>query len=99
MSANVPQGLKVILKAISRELHKKAPDRLFTAVQIAIIARLAYGGSAMAPPEILGNVRAFGRYLQKYPNISGFTAEGSTGNRRTYKPHDTTLQKRFSLDS
>lgn len=99
LSASVPQELKVVLRDISRELNEKVPDRLLTAAQIAIITKIAYNKANKPRPEILGNIRAFGRYLQKYPAISGFTAEGTLGNRRTYKPLSTYLQKQFPLDT
>ncbi len=99
LSGNVPQALKVILKEISRDLLLKAPDREYTAMQIRVIAHTVFTGRNETPPEILGNIRAFGRYMQKYPDVTGFKISGSTGNRRTYKPHGASVHKQHPLDS
>ena len=89
LGASVSAELKLILRMVSRQLGEKAPDRLYTAAQIAGITKEVYHKKNEKPPEILRNMRAFGRFLQKYPKIVWFTVEGSMGNRRTYKPHDT----------
>ncbi len=88
LGASVPKELTSILSRVSYELGKKAPNRQYTAAQIASIAKDVYTrkGCSVSYPEILGNIRAFGRYLQKHPEVTGFTIEGSMGNRRTYKP-------------
>lgn len=86
LSARVPRELQIVLTQVSRELADKAPSRLYTAAQIAGIAATAYDKGDKERPEILGNVRAFGRYLQKYPDVTGFVVDGSMGNRRTYRP-------------
>lgn len=99
LSASVPHALKVTLKKVAAQLGKKAPEREYTALQIASIVARVYsrGGTTPDCPVILKNMRAFGRFLQKHggPNI-GFVASGSVGNRRTYKPLSS---KRPPLDS
>ncbi len=89
LGASVPHALKVVLKNAAALLKEKAPEREYTASQIATIATNVYnkGGIDSDCPEILKNTRAFGRFLQKHggPNI-GFVASGKVGNKRTYKP-------------
>ncbi len=95
LGASVPKELTAILSRMSYELGRKAPDRQYTAAQIASIAKDVYNrkAGAFSQPEILGNIRAFGRYLQQAnPNVTGFTIEGSMGNRRTYKPYKPSLE-------
>ena len=90
LSASVPLALKAILREISTSLIQKAPDRVYTAYEIAKIARIVYSNSGMIDedwPIILENMRAFGRYLQKRRyQETGFLVSGRVNNRRTYKP-------------
>ncbi len=85
LSASVPQSLKLLLRRLAVHLHTKDPERICTASDIASIARTVYA-STLEIPAILGNMRAFGRYLQKSEGDAGFEVAGKVNNRRTYKP-------------
>lgn len=97
LGASVPQDLKVILKNMGTILRAKEPDRKYTAREIITIAQAVYDKSDKERPKILGNARAFGRYLQKHGGRQlGFQISGSIGNTRTYQPLS---RIRSSLDS
>lgn len=99
LSASVPPALKLILRNAATLLNDKAPGREYTAWQIAKVAIDVYDREVVSDdcPIILRNVRAFGRFLQKYGGREiGFVASKSVGNRRTYRPLS---RKRSPLDS
>jgi len=105
LSASVPPALRTILRNTATLLRERAPGREYTAQQIAAIVIDVYTRRVDVPdeyevcPEILHNMRAFGRYLQKHGGREiGFEASGSVNNRRTYKPQPLS-QKVSPLDS